>query len=173
MITDQQLIYGIIMQFKSYEKVTVKSINSIINYMLMYRNFRLFVDQNRIDLDSSNVSIDIIDLLKKLDCKYRKNVLYILEKAKNIISNNKRKIIVESYEELTKENKTLISSLLFNNSVNIENIEYVTNTNHNLDNNILVIKMGNFIVKLSFLNFIMQNIQDKKSLNFWQFVYEQ
>lgn len=173
MITDQQLIYGIIMQFKSYEKVTVKSINSIINYMLMYRNFRLFVDQNRIDLDSSNVSIDIIDLLKKLDCKYRKNVLYILEKAKNIISNNKRKIIVESYEELTKENKTLISSLLFNNSVNIENIEYVTNTNHNLDNNILVIKMGNFIVKLSLLNFIMQNIQDKKSLNFWQFVYEQ
>ncbi len=154
MITDQQLIYGIIMQFKSYEKVTVKSINSIINYMLMYRNFRLFVDQNRIDLDSSNVSIDIIDLLKKLDCKYRKNVLYILEKAKNIISNNKRKIIVESYEELTKENKTLISSLLFNNSVNIENIEYVTNTNHNLDNNILVIKMGNFIVKLSFLLFI-------------------
>lgn len=175
MITEYQLLCNLILLTKTEEKKTIKGINIIVNYMLSYNNFRSYVDNNHINIINNSI-INVIELVKKLDKKYRHKILYILEKTKNTaLHNNRNKVVVESCEEIDDTNKLCILSLLAANNLEVENknIEYVVNSkNRNLDQ-IIVIKISNFVLKLSFMNFIMQNIQEKKSTNFWQFVYEQ
>lgn len=175
MITEYQLLCNLILLTKTDSKNTIKGINIINNYMLSYNNFRAYVDNNHINIINNNI-INVIELVKKLDKKYKSKILYILEKIRNIaLQNNRNKVVVESCEEIDNLNKFCILNLLANNNIEIEanKIEYVIKKNETNLDQIITIKVGNFALKLSFINFIMQNIQEKKSTNFWQFVYEQ
>ncbi|BCL65791.1 hypothetical protein IOLA_159 [uncultured bacterium] len=171
MITEYQLLCGLVSLFKTNDKLSIKDLNSIYEYMILYNNFKSYIDNNHINIFHGEI-IKIVELFKKLDKKYKANIIYILERVKYLISNN-NSIVVESNEEINNINKEKILQLLLKNNFDIKNIKYLVKNDQLELNEIIIIRIGNFVLKLSFINFIMQNIQDKKSTNFWQFVYEQ
>lgn len=171
MITEYQLLCDLVSLFKTNDKLSIKDLNNIYEYMILYNNFKSYVYNNHINIFHGEI-IKIIELFKKLDKKYKENIIYIIERVKYLISNN-NSIVVESNEEINNINKEKISQLLLHNNFDVKNIKYLVKNDQLELNEIIIIRIGNFVLKLSFINFIMQNIQDKKSTNFWQFVYEQ
>lgn len=172
MITECQFFSDILDLMKSDLKISVRDINIIYNYMSLYNNFRSYIEENFININNSNLS-KLIEFIKKIDKKYKKDIILILEKMKYILTLNNNTIIVESPSEISSENKDNIVYLLSCNNIEVRDIKYLVNSKQEELNETIIIKVGHFILKLSFINFIMKNIQDKKSINLWQFVYEQ